>query len=101
MERKDVRREGETGWRDGEREKKREGEGWRGGERRGERDAKERRWREEVGVVIPSSPLASLLAQYNPAQVAHSPADPKEKGVQRGFKGGQDASSPLILLCRL
>ena len=38
-------------------------------------------------VVIPSSPLASLLL-YNPAQVAHSPADPKEKGGLEGVQGG-------------
>ena len=73
----------------------------RGMGRREDREKERRRRGGWTRVVIPSSPLASLLAQYNPAQVAHSPADPKEKGVQRGFKGGQDASSPLILLCRL
>ena len=58
-------------------------------------DGKERRRGGWTRVVIPSSPLASLLTLYNPAQVAHSPADPKEKGGERGFKGGQDASPAL------
>ena len=59
------------------------GWGW-GGEKRANERRRRGGW---ARVVIPSSPLASLLL-YNPAQVAHSPADPKEKGGLEGVQGG-------------